>query len=55
MTSNYAQDPISNGHSSTTLQEKKLIWIEKQMRKKREKAMKVGDANLGIIFICTYL
>lgn len=45
MASNYAQVQTSDGHppSTTTLQEKKLRWIEKQMKKKREQAMKVRN------------
>ena len=43
MASNYAKLQIGNGHTTTTMQEKKLKWIEKQMKKKREKTMKVGD------------
>jgi ribosomal protein L18 len=46
MTSNYAQVQTRNGQTSTsskTLQEKKIRWMEKQMKKKREQAMKVGD------------
>jgi hypothetical protein len=45
MASNYPQVQTSNGPlpSTTTLQEKKLRWIEKQMKKKREQAMKVRD------------
>jgi hypothetical protein len=33
-------------HIPTTLVAKKLIWLQRQMRKKREKAMKVGEKNL---------
>jgi hypothetical protein len=47
MESNHAQVQTRNGHSPTTLKERKLIVIEKQMRKRREKAIKVGNKLSG--------
>jgi F0F1-type ATP synthase delta subunit len=45
LASNYAQVQTSGGHppSTTTLQEKKLRWIEKQMKKKKEQTMRVSN------------
>lgn len=41
MASNCANVQISNVCLPTTLQEKKLLWMEKQIEKEREKKMKV--------------
>lgn len=43
MESNCVKVQISSPHPPTTLKEKKLIWMEKQMGKRQEKTMKVGD------------
>jgi hypothetical protein len=43
MSSNCAPVQISNSLPPTTLKEKKMIWMEKQMKGKMEKAKKVRD------------
>jgi hypothetical protein len=48
MASNCAQVQTSHGRRPpTTLREKKLILIEKQMKERRKKVMKVGDQSPG--------
>jgi hypothetical protein len=43
MTSNMAQVQIGNGFLPKSLRERKLAWMEKQMEKIQEKAVKVGE------------
>ena len=45
MVSNYTNVQSGDGLLPMTILEKKLMWMEKRMKNKREKTMKVGDTS----------
>jgi len=53
MASNSGQAQIIFRHATVSLHQKKMIWLERRMQKKKEKVMIINEKWLKILIVLT--